>query len=84
MLGTPLIATIVDTSALLKAVAASLIAGIGGTIMFSLAILGTTRWSAAERSERRFQTGAFALLALVSLAVCLALVAVGVAAMLSK
>jgi hypothetical protein len=79
-----LVATVVDTSALLKAVAASLGAGIGLTIAFSLAILGATRLSEAERSGGRFEAAAYGLLALVSLVACMALVAVGVAAMLSK
>ena len=46
-----LLATIVDTSALLKVVAASLVAVVGVTLAVSLAILGATRF--ADMRARR-------------------------------
>ena len=43
------IATIVDTKALWETVVAAFVAGVGTTIVFSLAILGATRFTDASR-----------------------------------
>jgi hypothetical protein len=78
------LATIVDTSALLKAVVYSFVAGIGLTLAFSLAIMGAARLADAERSGSRLETGAFALLTAASLAVCVGIIIAGIIAMVSK
>ena len=43
-----MIATIVDTKALWETVVAAFVAGVGTTIVFSLAILGATRFARGE------------------------------------
>lgn len=78
------LATIVDTSALLKTVVYSFVAGIGLTLSFSLAIMGAAKLADAERAGGRFETGALALLTVASLAACAAIVAVGIIALASK
>jgi hypothetical protein len=78
------LATIVDTSALLKAVVYSFVAGVGLTLAFSLAIMGAARLVDAERSGRRRETSALALLTAASLAVCVGIVVVGMIALVSK
>jgi uncharacterized membrane protein YidH (DUF202 family) len=78
------LATIVDTSALLKAVVYSFVAGVGLTLAFSLAIMGAARLADAERSGRRRETSALALLTAASLAVCVGIVVVGMIALVSK
>ena len=79
-----MLATLVDTSALAKVVAASLIAGIGITVAFALVILGATRFTDMRQAARPIEAGAFAMVAAVALAACLAAVIVGIVAMTSK
>jgi NADH:ubiquinone oxidoreductase subunit 4 (subunit M) len=79
-----LLATVVDTSALLKVIVASVIATIGVTAAFSLAIVGTTRFGDMQRESRRVEAGAFAVLAVLSLAVCAFGVVEGMIVMTSK
>ena len=73
-----MIATIVDTQALLETIAASLAAGVGVTFTFSLAILGFARFADASRQGHRGEATLFASLALVGLAASLAAIAAGV------
>ncbi len=82
-MGLPL-ADVVDAEALLSVVAASLVAGLGLTLLFSIAIASATRAAELRRDGRR--TGAFALgaLVVVGLLGCIALVAVGLEVMVSK
>lgn len=47
-----MIATIVDTQALLQTVIAAFVAGVGTTVIVSLAILGAVRFSDAARDGR--------------------------------
>jgi hypothetical protein len=47
-----MLATIVDTQALLKTIAAAFIAGVGVTLIFSLAILGASRFVDMTRDGR--------------------------------
>jgi hypothetical protein len=78
------LATVVDTDALLETIAASLIAGVGITIVFSLGILGAARWADARRDDRTLAAGAAGALALVALAASLAAVVIGILVMASK
>jgi hypothetical protein len=77
-------ATLVDWSALGKVVVASLIAGIGITVAFALAILGATRFADMRRDARPIEAGAFAVVAAVALAACLAAIIVGIVVMTTK
>jgi hypothetical protein len=74
----PPLASIVDTDALLESVAASLVFGVGVTIMFSLGILGATRWAEARRDDRTLAANAAGAIAVLALAAALAAVVVGV------
>ena len=55
-----MLATIVDTSALWQTIVAAFVAGVGTTLVFSLAILGVARLAEANRQGRSFQSAAFA------------------------
>jgi hypothetical protein len=79
-----LLATIVDTSALLKVVVASFVAVVGVTVAVSLAILGATRFADMRAGERPLEATAFAILTAVALAASIGAAVVGVAVMLSK
>jgi hypothetical protein len=62
-----MIATIVDTKALAETVAAAFIAGVGVTVIFSLAILGSVRFADANRDGRRLEATLFGALAVIGL-----------------
>jgi hypothetical protein len=79
-----MLATVVDWEALLDVVVASVIGGIGVTIMFTFAIYGTVRFGDMQREERAVEAVGFAALALLGLAITLAAVGVGLYEMLSK
>jgi hypothetical protein len=79
-----LAATLVDTSALLKVVVASLAGGIGTTLAFSFMILGATRFAELRRDERPVEAAAFAAVVAVALATSVAIVVFGLIVMTSK
>jgi hypothetical protein len=79
-----LLATIVDTNALLKTVVAAFIAGVGVTLIFSLAILGASRFVDRSRDGRPAAAVAFGALGLVALLGALAAVTLGIIAMARK
>ena len=76
--------TIVDTTTLAKLIGVSLLAGIGVTGMFALAILGITRFDEARRSRQGIAAGVFVAIAALALAACVAAVALGIIAMTQK
>ena len=76
-----LIATVVDTQALLQTCAAALVAGVGVALTFSLAILGAARFSEASREQQGVQAAAFAALALIGLVATAAAIAFGIIVM---
>ena len=78
-----LIATVVDTEALLDTCLAALVAGLGVAFTFSIAILGSTRFVEASRDQRRLESIAFGALALAGLAATAAAIAGGIVAMTS-
>ena len=82
MLG--LLATVVDTRALLETVAAALIAGVGVALTFSLTILGAARFGELSRERRTLEAAFFALLGLVGLAATAGAIAFGIVVMTSK
>ena len=77
-------AVIVETKELLQTVAASVIAGVGLTVFFSIAVYGATRFADLSRDERPTAASAAAVLAVLALAACIAAVVLGVLVMTSK
>lgn len=78
------IATIVDTSALWQTIAAAFVAGVGTTLIFSLAIFGAARFAEANREGRSFESALFAGLALLGLLATAAAIVFGVIVMTTK
>jgi cation transporter-like permease len=78
------IAVVVETKELLETVVASLVAGVGMTVVFSVAIWGVARFADLSRNERRLAAGAAATLAGLALAVTVAGVVFGIIVMTSK
>ena len=79
-----MLATIVDTQALLKTIVASAVAGVGVTLIFSLAILGASRFADMNRDGRPVAAVAFGALAVVALAAATAAVTIGIIVMTRK
>jgi hypothetical protein len=74
----------VDTGALIEVVWASLLAGIGVTLAFSLIVLGSARSTAARRSGSGGAALAYGALAVLALGAFVAGVIFGLSIMLSK
>jgi len=79
-----MLATVVDAGALLKTVAAAFVAGVGVTLVFSLAILGAARFADLSRDGRRVAAASFGALAIVALAAAAAAVTIGIIVMSRK
>ena len=79
-----LLATVVDSDALLKSVGAAAAAGLGVILIFSLALFGAVRFADLSRDERRFEAAAAALLAVVGAVAFVAAVVVGIVVMTQK
>jgi hypothetical protein len=77
-------AAIVETTELLETVAASLIAGVGIAIVFSIAVYGATRFADLSRDERPIAAGFAIATAVVAFAACVAAVAVGIVVLTSN
>lgn len=77
-------ATIVHTGDLVKTVVASLVAGVGVTLVFSVAIWGGARFADLSRGGRPLAAGAAAALGGLALASTLAAVVIGIVVMMSK
>lgn len=71
-------ATLVEGKELLQTVVASLVAGVGITVVFSVAIWGAARFADLSRGERTVAAAAAAALAVFSGLVTLAGVAYGI------
>jgi lysylphosphatidylglycerol synthetase-like protein (DUF2156 family) len=78
------IAAIVETKDLLETVAAAVVAGVGLTIVFSIAVFGATRFADFNRDERPLAAAAAALMTAAALAACVAAVVVGIIVMTHK
>ena len=78
------VATVVDWGALLKTVVAAFIAGVGLTLVFSVAILGAARFAELNRDGRPAVATVFGALAIVALAAVAAVVAIGIIVMARK
>jgi hypothetical protein len=79
-----MLATIVDTQALLRTVVAAAIAGVGVTFVFSLAIFGVAGFADMNRDNRPVAAVAFGILALVALAAAATAVTIGIIVMTQK
>jgi hypothetical protein len=79
-----ILSTVVDWDALLDVVIASLAAGVGVTVAFSLAILGLTRFADMRKDGRVVEAWAYAGLAIAGLAVSATAVVFGIVLMTSK
>ena len=77
-------ATVVETKELLQTVLYASVAGIGLTLVFSLAIWGATRVADLSRDERPLAAAGAGALAAFAFALCLAAVAFGVVVMTDK
>jgi cation transporter-like permease len=77
-------AVVVETKELLETIAASVLAGVGITVVFSVAIWGVARFADLSRAERPLAAGAAAALAGLALTVTLAGVVFGIVIMSSK
>jgi hypothetical protein len=78
------LAVVVETQALLETVVASVIAGVGVTVIFSIAIFGGSRFVDLSRSDRRVAAGGAAALMVVALAATASAVVLGIVVMSSK
>jgi len=74
-------AVVVETKELLQTIVASVVAGVGITVVFSVAIWGAARFADLRRNDRPLAAGAAAALAGLSLAVTLGAVAFGIVVM---
>jgi cation transporter-like permease len=77
-------AVIVETKDLVQTVIASVVAGVGVTVVFSVAIWGTARFADLSRNERPLAAGAAAAVAGLAALVTLAAVAFGIVIMAKK
>ncbi len=77
-------AVVVETKQLIETVVVSLVAGIGVTAIFSVAIWGAARFADFRRNDRPLAAGAAAMLAGLAALFTLAAVAFGIAIMSSK
>jgi hypothetical protein len=75
---------VVDWATLGKVIAAALVAGIGVTAAFSIAVLGATRSVEMRRSQRGLESGAFAVLGVLGAAVCVGAIVGGIVVMAQK
>jgi hypothetical protein len=79
-----LASTIVDWNTLGKVALASLVSGVGVTIVFSLAIVGAARFADMRRDGRGIEAGAYAVLLAVSLVVVTGALVLGIVVMAEK
>ena len=79
-----MIATIVEGKELLQTVVVSLVAGVGVTAIFSVAIWGVGRFADLSREERTLAAGGAALVAVAALLAVAGAVVVGIVVMTKK
>jgi hypothetical protein len=79
-----MIATLVEGKQLLEAVIASVVAGVGITFVFSIAIWGVARFVDLSRDERTLAAASAAAVAVLALACTAAVLVVAIVAMTSK
>jgi hypothetical protein len=79
-----IIAKVIDGHAAWQAVWTATVAGVGVTIVFSLAVLGATRSTDMRRNDRPGQAAAFGVLAVLGLAATLGAVVYAVTLITTK
>jgi hypothetical protein len=79
-----MLAVVVETKELAQTALASVVAGVGITIVFSVAIWGAARFVDLSRDDRPIAAAAAASLGLLGLVATLAAVGVGIIVMTSK
>jgi hypothetical protein len=79
-----MLATVVDTKALWETIVAAVVAGLGVTLAFSLALLGVARFIDQSRDGRTAVAVASAGLAIVAFATVAAAIVLGIVVMTSK
>ena len=79
-----MLATVVDTQALLSTSAAAFIAGVGVTLIFSLAILGASRFVDMTRDGRPAAAIAFGAVGVLALLAAGTAVTIGIIVMTQK
>jgi len=79
-----MLAVVVETKELLQTVAASVVAGVGITVVFSIAIWGAARFVDLSRSERPVAAAAAAAVGGLALTATLGVVVVGMLVMTSN
>jgi hypothetical protein len=79
-----IIAKVIDGHAAWQAVWTATVAGVGVTIVFSLAVLGATRSTDMRRNDRPGQAAAFGVLALLGLAATLGAVVYAITLITTK
>jgi hypothetical protein len=79
-----LIGTVVEVQELWRTVVAALAAGVGVTVIFSLAIFGATHFADARRDRHPLASSAAAVLTVVCLAATVGSVVLGIFVMTSK
>ena len=62
----------------------SVVAGVGVTIVFSIAVYGATRFADLSRDQRPFAATAAIVTAVIAFAACIAVVVVGIIVMVHK
>ena len=75
------LATVVDWEGILDVVIVSIVAGIGVTAVFAVAILGATRVMDMTRDGRTVEAGGYAVLAVLAFAVVIASAVFGIVIM---
>jgi uncharacterized membrane protein YidH (DUF202 family) len=78
------VGTIVDWQAVWQTIVAAVVAGLGITFAFSLAVLGATRWVDLSHDGRNAAAIAAAVMGLLAFAVCIAGVVLGIVVMTTK
>jgi hypothetical protein len=76
--------SVVDWEALLETVAASVVAGLGIVIAFSIAIYGAARFAEGRRVGAGVEAGAAAVLTVVALLACVGAVVAGIVVMTAR
>jgi hypothetical protein len=77
-------AVVVQTKELVQTVLASLIGGVGVTVVFSIAIWGSARFADLSRSERPAAAAGAAAVTVLALAMTAASIVLGIVVMTSK
>jgi hypothetical protein len=75
---------IVDWGALGEVILVSLVAGVGVTLAFSLALLGAVRSTDMRRNERPFEATLYGVLGLLGLAITVGALVAGIIVMTQK